>query len=105
VVVEVYTAASLKQWELPYRGYMQPRNAPARAALLDDLLAAAPWLNPGEHHALCRTSHDALDAVIAALTARAAMRGMTIRPHDEQGAAVRTEGWIALPGAPLSLLP
>ncbi len=104
VVVEVYPAASLKQWELPYRGYKQPRNAQARAALMDDLLAAARWLDPGEYHALCMTSHDALDAVIAALTARAATRGMTIRPDGEQEAAARTEGWIALPEASLSLL-
>jgi predicted nuclease with RNAse H fold len=104
VVVEVYPAASLKQWELPHRGYKQPRNARALTALADSLLGAAPWLDPGEYGALCRSSHDALDAVIAALTARAAARGLTIRPDDEQEEAARTEGWIALPASPLSLL-
>jgi predicted nuclease with RNAse H fold len=104
VVVEVYPAASLKQWKLPYRGYKQPRNAPALAALTDSLLEAAPWLEPGEYDALLRSSHDALDAVIAALTARAAAQGMTARPDREQEPAARTEGWIALPERPLSLL-
>ena len=103
VVVEVYPAASVKQWELPYRGYKR-RNAQALPALTDGLLDAAQWLDPGEHYTLCKTSHDALDAVIAALTARAAARGMTIRPDNEQEAAARTEGWIALPEAPLNLL-
>jgi predicted nuclease with RNAse H fold len=50
------------------------------------------------------TSHDALDAVIAALTARAASRGMTIRPGHQEEAAVRSKGRIALPKASLSLL-
>lgn len=104
VVVEVYPAASLKQWELPYRGYKQPRNAEALTALVDDLAAKARWLDRGQYDGLCRTSHDALDAVIAALTARAAARGMTTRPDGEQEAAGRREGWIALPEAPLRLL-
>lgn len=104
VVVEVYPAASLKQWGLPHRGYKQPRNAQALTALVDGLLAAARWLDLGEHHALCRTSHDALDAVIAALTARAAAQGMTTRPDDDQESAARSEGWIALPEAPLRRL-
>jgi predicted nuclease with RNAse H fold len=91
VVVEVYPAASLKQWELPCSGYKRPRDARALTALTDNL-AAAPWLDLGEHDALCRTSHDALDAVIAALTARAATLGMTTSPDDEQEAAARTEG-------------
>jgi hypothetical protein len=71
---------------------------------MDGLLQATGWLYPGEHDALCRTSHDALDAVIAALTARAAARGMTTRPDEDQESAARSEGWIALPEASLGLL-
>jgi Protein of unknown function (DUF429) len=74
VVAEVYPAASLKQWELPYSGYKRPRDAPGLTALTDDLLASAPSLDLGEPDTLCRTSYHALDAVIAALTARAAAR-------------------------------
>jgi len=100
-VVEVYPAASLKCWGLAYRGYKQPRNAQARGALMDDLQAAAPWLAPGRYQGLCRTSHDAIDAVVAALTARAAAQGQATRPDDKQEAVARSEGWIALPTAPL----
>jgi hypothetical protein len=46
----------------------------------------------------CRESHDAFDAVIAALTARAAARGLTRRPQTEaEAAAASTEGWVAFP--------
>jgi hypothetical protein len=69
-VAEVYPAASLQQWDLPY----------------------------------CRTSHDALDAVIAALTARAAALSLTLRPDPELQAPASREGWIALPTAPLAAL-
>ena len=105
VLVEVYPAASLKCWRLPYRGYKDRRNAQALEALIDDLLAAAPWLDPGPWESLCRASHDAADAVIAALTARAAQKDLVSWPDEREQAAARSEGWIALPTAPLRQLP
>jgi hypothetical protein len=83
VVVEVYPAASLKPWRLPHRGYKQPRNAQALEDLIDGLLAAAPWLDPGPHESLCRSSYDAADAVIA----RVAQQGLATRPDVLQEAA------------------
>jgi hypothetical protein len=50
---------------------------------------------------LCRGSDHALDAVVAAITARCAAIGLATRPDGDQLAAARTEGWIALPTAPL----
>lgn len=45
----------------------------------------------------CRASDDALDAVLAAMTARAAVVGLRESiPHDALRAA-ETKGWIALP--------
>jgi len=70
-VVEVYPAATLKTWNLPYRGYKRPPNRAALSRLVDALLQAAPWLSLGRHELTCRRSDHALDAVIAALTARA----------------------------------
>ena len=49
-------------------------------------------------------SHDAFDAVIAALTARAASLGQTCPPGEDDLAAARTEGWIAIPSSPISQL-
>ena len=103
-VVEVYPAASLHGWGLRHRGYKRPRTPDVLAAAADDLLAAAPWLDCGPHEETIRRSHDAFDAVIAALTARAASRGQTCLPGDDDLAAAATEGWIAIPRCPISQL-
>jgi len=103
-VVEVYPAASLRGWGLRHRGYKQPRTPDVLAAVADDLLAAAPWLDCGPHEETIRRSHDAFDAVIAALTARAAGRGLTSPPGYGDLAAAATEGWIAIPHSPISQL-
>ncbi|MCO6009799.1 DUF429 domain-containing protein [Actinoallomurus purpureus] len=102
VVVEVYPAASLRSWGLPHRGYKRPEDAAALGRLVDALRAAAPWLDLGPHESLCRRSHDATDAVVAALTARAAFRGLATTPEAHQIEAARSEGWIALPTSPLT---
>jgi predicted nuclease with RNAse H fold len=98
-VVEVYPAASLKLWGLPWRGYKTGKNVAALGAVVDGLLEAAPWLDLGVHEDRCRRSDHALDAVIAALTARAAALGQVTRADDL--ALARVEGWIALPTQPL----
>jgi predicted nuclease with RNAse H fold len=105
-VVEVYPAASLKVWGFDrHRGYKRPGDTGALGHLVDQLLRAAPWLDLGGTESLCRRSHDATDAVVAALTARAASRNLVSAPKPDQEPAARTEGWIAVPTAPLSHLP
>jgi hypothetical protein len=87
------------------RGAGSTASSSARRAgqsLRPELLAAAPWLDLGSFEPLCRTSHDAFDAVIAALVARAAALGQILQPDAEQREAARTEGWIALPTCGLS---
>ena len=103
-VVEVYPAASLRGWGLRHRGYKRPRTPEVLAVAADDLLAAAPWLDCGPHEETIRRSHDAFDAVIAALTARAASMGLTCPPGHDDLAAAATEGWIAIPHSPISQL-
>lgn len=101
VVVEVYPAAALMLWGLPHRRYKGRANLPRLAELVDRLLAEADRLHLGDFQALCRTSDHAVDAVIAALTARAAGCGLVRRPAPDQLGAASTEGWIALPTSPL----
>lgn len=96
-VVEVYPAASLHRWGLAARSYKGRGNGVALGGLVDALLQVAPWLDLGPHESLCRRSDDATDAVVAALTARAAHLGLTRGPADEDAKAARTEGWIMLP--------
>jgi predicted nuclease with RNAse H fold len=104
-VVEVYPAASLKVWGLPWRGYKTAKNQAALGAVVDHLQQAAPWLDLGHHEHLCRRSDHALDAVVAALTARAAVQDQVCRPEQRELPAARTEGWIAIPTAQLAALP
>jgi predicted nuclease with RNAse H fold len=103
VVVEVYPAATLRRWGLTHRGYKGLGRS--HELLVDELIAAAPWLDLGDFAPLCRASHDAFDAVIAALAARAAALGQTLAPTVDQLEAARTEGWIALPTRRLADLP
>ncbi|MCA2213103.1 DUF429 domain-containing protein [Jidongwangia harbinensis] len=97
VVVEVYPAAALRRWGLTHRGYKTPGGGSGPGPLVDELAAAAPWLSWGPHEELCRRSHDAFDAVLAAIAARAAAIGRVLAPDATQREAARTEGWIALP--------
>ena len=104
-MVEVYPAASLKCWGLPHTRYKGDGHRAGREALLGQILAAAPWLDLGPHAALCARSDDALDAVVAALSARAAALGRTLPPQEGlELQLARTEGWIALPTGPLGEL-
>jgi len=102
VVVEVYPAAALKHWGLPFRGYKAAANAAVRGEVVDRLAAATPWLRFDAYEPACRQSDHALDAVVAALNARAAAVGQATSPTVEQTAAARTEGWIALPDGDLA---
>ncbi|MFI6636528.1 DUF429 domain-containing protein [Nonomuraea fuscirosea] len=97
--VEVYPAATLKLWNLPHNRYKRPTEL---GLLVDRLKESAPWLDLSGHEALCRTSADAADAVICALAARAAALGLATTPPSEHSKTAATEGWIALPTAPLS---
>lgn len=103
-VVEVYPAACLKRWELPYWGYKRAADLAALGRLVDRLLEAAPWLDLGGYEQVCRASDDATDAVVCALAARAAALGLVTVPTADQAGAAGTEGWIALPTTPLDRL-
>lgn len=104
-VVEVYPAAALKVWGLPFRGY-KPKNltdAVAKAKLsfmFDTLCADHPWLGAsGSDIRRCSVNDHAFDALVASLVARAAHLGLTVRPSDEEAEVAMREGWIAIPAA------
>ncbi len=103
-LVEAYPAASLSRWGLVHRRYKGPVNVVALGSAVDALRAGAPWLRLGGYEALCRRDDDAFDAVIAALSARAAMLGLVEAPPDEMLELARVEGWIALPTCQLAEL-
>ncbi len=95
-VVETYPAVALHVWGFASRGYK--REAAARAALLAGLQRACPRLSLADEAAsLCGRSDHALDALVAALVARAAALGLTEEPAVGEREAARVEGWIAVP--------
>lgn len=104
-IYEVYPAAALTAWGLDRAGYKTRGNAAAklkqrdaRARLADELAGRAQWLDLSNARDACVESDDALDAVIAALVARAAARSKTIpAPAGQDAATVEREGWIHLP--------
>jgi predicted nuclease with RNAse H fold len=101
-VVEVYPAASLKVWGLPHKGYKAKAASAARAKLVEQL--ASSGLDMGGFEEICRSSDDALDAVVASVTARAvAVDAVHLIPPEYAQAAQR-EGWIAVPAGHLSEL-
>ena len=102
-VVEVYPAASLQRWGLAHRGYKGQQRTGALGELVADLVARAPWLDLGPHRPALERSDDLLDAVVAALTARAAARGRCVLPAPEEVARAGREGWIMVPDTADSL--
>ncbi|HWN08411.1 MAG TPA: DUF429 domain-containing protein [Pyrinomonadaceae bacterium] len=95
---EVYPAASLKRWGLPCRKYKnidEPCGI-ARVDILKKLRLMLPWLEvPREYSA----TSDALDSLIASLTARTAAQGLSVPPKPLETSVARREGWIHLPTA------
>ncbi|MBI4914915.1 MAG: DUF429 domain-containing protein [Acidobacteria bacterium] len=97
-VFEVYPAASLARWGFTSRGYKRRGGRPALEGLVSAFRERLPWLDLGPWQGLLSESDDAFDALVAALTAHAARRGLTVKPAPYQQPIAAREGWIALPG-------
>lgn len=97
---EVYPAASLAAWGLAENDSYKSTRANKRAAALklrQKILASLRErfsLTAGDE--LAANDH-ALDALIAALTARAAKTGKTFHPEARHRDTARREGWIHVP--------
>jgi Protein of unknown function (DUF429) len=103
-VIEVYPAAALAAWEIEPGRYKQPDGLEARRSLLSALVQALPGLDVGDQGpALVATDH-AIDALIAALVARAHMLGQVRRPTEAEAKDAAVEGWIWLPDRPARFL-
>ena len=104
-VYEVYPGGALTAWEFDRVGYKARGGAEAktkqrcaRVALLKALRERAPWLVVDAIEEACHVADHALDALIAALVARAAGVGLTRRPdRNDDHARIEREGWIHLP--------
>lgn len=98
-VAETYPALSLHRWGLPSSGYKGPGREAARAGILAGLLAKWPLtMTAAQRDLACATDH-ALDALVAALTARAAVEGRVESLPQAQRELAWREGWILVPEA------
>ena len=99
--VEAYPAAALRIWELPSKGYKGPgpQKRKKRAEIVAGLVEeAGSWLTRTEEvESGCLDSDHMLDALVAALVARAAAVGCCEPIADEDSGLAEKEGWIALP--------
>jgi len=98
---EAYPAAALAVWGLPSRGYKDVKGAEVRAgivALLRQRTEGWLRLDPLVEKACCVSDHE-LDALIAALIARAAAVGLCTPPPPALAEVAAREGWIYLPAA------
>jgi predicted nuclease with RNAse H fold len=103
-VFEVYPAAALRCWGLNSKGYknrgalaLRQAQEAARGKLLEHLHEKAAWLDLSAAWSACVESDHALDALIAALVARAAAMGLTVGPGRGEAERAAREGWIHLP--------
>jgi hypothetical protein len=106
-VYEVYPAAALASWGLPFNGYKlgdaekSKRAQAKRAEIANKLAAAAPWLDYDQQPGLRDdfiADDDLLDAFIASVVARAAQLGLTVMPSTEvERRLAPSEGWIHIP--------
>jgi predicted nuclease with RNAse H fold len=100
-LVETYPAAALRLWGLTATRYKRREGL----ASLRGLLAALQRRTRGwlaldiAARRLCGSRDDALDALVAALVARAAALGLCEPPPAHLAARATREGWIALPPA------
>lgn len=107
VLAEVYPAAALRAWGFADRHYKKKDQQHAVAALVDAFMVQMPWLRfvDAQAEVACRNSHDALDAMICALVARAVSQGCTQWPTtDEAQRLASIEGWIHVPSGDPKLL-
>lgn len=109
-VFEVYPAAALANWGLPFKGY-KPGSAASekskrarlkREAIIDELAARTdPWFRPSQRDAVRQVVVDddnRLDAFISAIVARAAATQRTVLPSTlAQERLATREGWIHVP--------
>ena len=102
-LVEVYPAAALRAWGLPFEGYknrqkQDPERRTRRLQMLASLQARAEWLHVADNvRTACQDSDDVFDALIASLTTRAAAIGLCEPIPPGSVDTARREGWIQLP--------
>ena len=104
VITEVYPAAALLRWQLPYRLYKGRKLSAAREALIDALVAAGlPVQLTIASRSAVDSSDDVLDALLCSLVSRAVAVGLTDEAPEALQSEARAEGWIRVPSMQTTL--
>ena len=96
-ISEVYPAGALQAWNLPHRGYKGTAGAAVREQIITRLMELLPWLDWNRTEDLCLRNDNALDALLAALSAREVRLGAVPPPPPQLRADALAEGWIMTP--------
>lgn len=103
LVCEAYPDPAIRRlglWPLSARGRESYKGdaVELREGIVRRLQEGAGWLHlSAQHQEACIQSDDCLDALVCALVARAAERGLTVHPPMELRLEAQAEGWIHLP--------
>ena len=106
LLLEAMPGAALRAFGLPFKGYKNGIRAyELRRQILDGLAqqASLPLPNLKDFDGLCLSSHDCLDAVVAAVVAALWIRNQDLfwRPsedeRDAQSSLAKLEGWLYAP--------
>ena len=98
-IYETYPGGAVAHWALVDRSYKRADSTPERTAIVD---ALGTHLDFGPHRDRTIARDDDLDAVLCAALAALAHRRLTPRPDADQEEIAAREGWIHVPGGPLS---
>ena len=101
-VYETYPGGSLAKWGLPSTGYKHDVGTDTRRAIV---AALANHIDLAATAARLVAADDDLDAVITAVVAGLAHRGLTTSAPPEHREVARVEGWIHVPVVALDALP
>lgn len=103
-VFEAYPAPAMAGWRINAAGYKSRGGATRLPALLDAIEEGIGGLglSPAQRR-MASSDHNALDAIVASLVARAAALGLTQGPEPGEATerAIR-EGWIHMPTNPIA---
>jgi Protein of unknown function (DUF429) len=105
IVAEVYPVAALRRWAPEAKGSYKRRGEPGPLrALVAAIADAVPITFAGDAYERCIASHDAFDALVCALVARAVALGQTRPPRsDVEIRRAASEGWIHVPDTACTL--
>jgi predicted nuclease with RNAse H fold len=96
-VAEVYPAAALNAWGLPFKGYNGRAGREVRGELVEAVGRRLGSGFGGDARKICADTDHALDALVSALVARAVAVGATRQPDRRQSGAAKRQGWIHVP--------